>query len=65
MKETSGFQDIMRMATEIAGSPERALAWLQAPLPAFDGRSPNELLQAGREDTVRSYLASIESGFVG
>lgn len=53
------------MATEIAGSTERALAWLQRSLAAFDGRTPNDLVHAGREDAVRSYLASIESGFVG
>lgn len=40
-------------------------AWLDQPLRTFQGNTPRQLIEMGRTNDVLSYLASIESGYVG
>lgn len=57
--------DVLVAVEAISGDHDRAVAWLQEPLPAFDGKTALELIAEGRTDAVLRYLASIASGFVG
>lgn len=56
---------VMQAVEAISGDHDRAVAWLQEPLPTFDGKTALELIAEGRTDAVLRYLASIASGFVG
>lgn len=57
---------VLTRAIEIAsGDRLRAEQWYHSPLPAFGGRSPEELVGAGKLNVVLQYLESIESGYVG
>jgi hypothetical protein len=56
---------VLQAVKAISGDRDRTVAWLQEPLPTFDGNTALELIAAGRTDAVLRYLASIASGFVG
>jgi hypothetical protein len=58
-------QRLLAAVESVAGSRARAKAWLNEPLTTFRGKSALELVAAGRINDVLTYLASIESGFVG
>lgn len=56
---------VLSEAETLFGDRATAMAWLDRPLPTFRGVTPRQLIGAGRANDVLSYLASIESGFVG
>jgi len=56
---------VLQVVEAISGDHDRAVAWLQDPLPTFDGKTALGLIAEGHSDTVLRYLASIASGFVG
>jgi hypothetical protein len=45
--------------------PEAIAAWLDRPVPAFDGKTPLELIRSGRSETVLGALLSLNRGFGG
>jgi hypothetical protein len=55
--------DILVRVLPWAGSPPQALAWYRAqPLPSFGDMTAQELVQQGRADDVKTYLARIAAG---
>lgn len=56
---------VLAEAEAVFGDRASAMAWLDQPLSTFHDHTPRQLIAAGRADDVLSYLASIESGFVG
>lgn len=44
---------------------EEIADWLARPAPAFDGRTPREMILAGRSETVLGALLSLNRGFAG
>lgn len=56
---------IMHRARKLTGSDDAAHAWMNAPLPALDGRTPAELVNDGREEDVLAYLGTLPSGSSG
>lgn len=55
---------VLQAVEAISGDHDRAVAWLQEPLPTFGGKTALQLIAEGRTDAVLRYLASIASGFV-
>jgi uncharacterized protein (DUF2384 family) len=53
---------VLRAAEAISGDSARAVAWLQKPIPDFNGKKPMELIAEGRTDALLCYMSSIESG---
>jgi hypothetical protein len=45
--------------------PEAVAPWLERPVPAFDGKTPRELIKSGRSETVLGALLSLNRGFGG
>jgi hypothetical protein len=45
--------------------PEIIADWLRRPIPAFGGRTPREMILAGRSETVLGALMALNRGFGG
>lgn len=43
-----------------SGEAEQARAWLDVPLPAFDARTPRQVLLAGRPDLLTGMLLALQ-----
>ncbi len=57
---------VMRAASDISGSVEQAIYWYKNnPLPPFDYKTPEDLVSAGRTDTLIAYIQSLQAGFAG
>lgn len=57
---------VMRAAVDIAGNVEEAIFWYKNnPLPAFDYKTPQDLVSEGRTDALIKYIQSLQAGFAG
>ena len=55
-RKAQAYYTVMHAARGIAGNDDAASAWMNAPLPAFDGKTPAELVGAGRADAVLEHI---------
>lgn len=54
---------ILAMATEMAGSEERAAIWFKhQPIPGWAGKTAYDLVREGKTDKVLAYLEAVRSG---
>lgn len=54
---------ILAMASEMAGSEERAVVWFKhQPIPGWGGKTAFDLTTEGKADKVLSYLEAVRSG---
>lgn len=57
---------VVRAAVDIAGSVEEAIFWFKNnPLPAFDYKTPQDLVSEGRTEALIKYVQSLQAGFAG
>lgn len=57
---------VVRAAVDISGSVEEAIFWFKNnPLPAFDYKTPQDLVSEGRTDVLIKYIQSLQAGFTG
>lgn len=57
---------VLSAAMEVAGDRDRAIYWYRnTPIPAFEHRTAEQLVSAGKTDAVVSYLLSIKTGSSG
>lgn len=57
---------VVRAAVDISGSVEEAIFWFKNnPLPAFDYKTPQDLVSEGRTDVLIKYIQSLQAGFAG
>lgn len=61
----SDLERVLSDAETVFGDRATATAWLDHPLSTFHGSTPRQLIDEGRAKDVLSYLASIDSGFLG
>jgi len=55
--------EILTRVSAWAGGPAQAMAWYRAePIPAFGGRTAEQLVKSGRATALRDYLDSIAMG---
>lgn len=64
-RRAQAYYTVMHSARTIAGSDDAASAWMNAPLPSFDGRTPAQLVGDSREDEVLRYIDSLKAGTSG
>ncbi|RCV89053.1 DUF2384 domain-containing protein [Vreelandella rituensis] len=57
--------EVLRTAEQISGDRQKALAWYRDPLPLFDHKTPEQLVESGRKEALLRYLRSLEAGFLG
>lgn len=57
---------VVRAAVDIAGSVEEAIYWYKNnPLPAFDYKTPQDLVSEGRTEALIRFIKSLQAGFSG
>jgi Protein of unknown function (DUF2384) len=55
--------EILTRVSAWAGGPAQAMAWYRAePIPAFGGRTAEQLVKSGQATALRDYLDSIAMG---
>jgi uncharacterized protein (DUF2384 family) len=55
------YYNVMHEARRIAGSIEAANDWMNAPLAAFEGKTPAQMVNEGREEQVLAHLRAQKS----
>jgi putative toxin-antitoxin system antitoxin component (TIGR02293 family) len=57
---------IVRLANQVFGNPEKSRKWLNSPKRALDGRSPIEMLDSAEGvRRVEELLGRLDEGFFG
>ncbi|RJG02810.1 MbcA/ParS/Xre antitoxin family protein [Noviherbaspirillum sedimenti] len=64
-RKAQAYYTIMHRARGVAENDDAASAWMNAPLPAFDGKTPAQLVNDGREDDVLGYIDALKPGSPG
>ncbi|HEY0847857.1 MAG TPA: MbcA/ParS/Xre antitoxin family protein [Noviherbaspirillum sp.] len=64
-RKAQAYYTIMHRMRGVAGSDDAASAWMNAPLPALDGKTPAQLVSDGREDDVLAYIDALKPGVSG
>ena len=59
-RKAQAYYTVMHRVRDIAGNDDAANAWMNEALPAFDGKTPAELVNAGREEAVLAYISSLK-----
>jgi uncharacterized protein (DUF2384 family) len=59
-RKAQAYYTVMHAVRAVAGNDDAASAWMEAPLPAFDGRTPAQLVNEGRADEVLAHVRSLE-----
>ena len=58
-RKAQAYYTIMHSVRKIAGNDDAASAWMDEPLPTFDGKTPARLVSEGRADDVLAYINSL------
>ncbi len=58
-RKAQAYYTVMHRARPVAGNDDAASAWMNEPLPAFDGKTPAQLVNDGRADDVLDYIDSL------
>lgn len=58
-RKAQAYYTVMHAVRPIAGSDDAADAWMNAPLAAFDGATPAQLVAQGRQDDVLAHIATL------
>lgn len=64
-RKAQAYYTVMHRVRGITGSDDAASAWMNAPLPALNGKTPAELVSDGREAEVLGYIDSLTPGSPG
>jgi uncharacterized protein (DUF2384 family) len=60
-RKAQAYYTVMHAMRPSAGSDEAADAWMNAPLAAFDGATPAQLVAQGRQDEVLRHIGKLQS----
>lgn len=55
-RRAQAYYNVMHEARRSAGSDDAANGWMNAPLAHFDGKTPAQMVNEGREEQVLDYL---------
>lgn len=58
------WNDIEKDVTELFGSPELAVRWLNKPLAQFEGRTARQVYDCGEGEQVEALILRAKHGFV-
>lgn len=61
-RKAQAYYTIMHRVRGITANDDAASAWMNEPLPPFDGKTPAQLVSDGREDDVLGYIDSLKRG---
>jgi uncharacterized protein (DUF2384 family) len=60
-RKAQAYYLVMHKAKEVVGNDAAANVWMEQALPTFDGKTPAELVNEGREEAVLAYISSLKS----
>lgn len=58
-RKAQAYYTVMDAARSIAGNDDAASAWMNEPLSNFDGKTPAQLINDGREEEMLVYVATL------
>jgi uncharacterized protein (DUF2384 family) len=58
-RKAQAYYTVMHAVRAVTGNDDAASAWMEAPLPAFDGRTPAQLVNDGRADEVLAHVRTL------
>lgn len=61
-RKAQAYYTVMHAMQAIAGNDDAAHAWMNAPLPAFGGKTPAELVGAGQAEQVLEHVRTLKPG---
>lgn len=61
-RKAQAYYAVMHAAQDIAGNEAAASGWMEAPLSAFEGKTPAVLVAEGRETEVLEHIRSLKPG---
>lgn len=61
-RKAQAYYTVMHKVRGLAGSDDAASAWMNEALPAFEGKTPAELVSDGRVEEVLGYIDSLAPG---
>ena len=59
-RKAQAYYTIMHAVRAVLGSDDAASAWMEAPLPAFGGSTPAQLVNEGRADDVLAHVGTMK-----
>jgi len=59
-RKAQAYYAVMHEARQVLGSDDTASAWMEAPLPAFESRTPAQLVAQGREQALLDHIRSMK-----
>jgi uncharacterized protein (DUF2384 family) len=59
-RKAQAYYTVMNAVRAVAGSDDAANAWMNAPLAAFDGKTPAQLVGDGRTEDVLAHVRSLK-----
>ena len=64
-RKAQAYYTVMNAIRAAAGSDEAASSWMEAPLAAFEGKTPASLVGDGRAQEVLEHIHSLKPGKAG
>ncbi|MET0981410.1 MAG: antitoxin Xre/MbcA/ParS toxin-binding domain-containing protein [Telluria sp.] len=61
-RKAQAYYTVMHAVKGAVGNDDAANTWMNAALPACDGRTPAELVAAGRAEEVLAHIRTLQSG---
>ena len=61
-RKAQTYYTVMHAIRGILGNDDAANEWMNAPLPAFDGKTPAALVGDGRADAVLEHIRTLKAG---
>ena len=61
-RKAQAYYTVMHAIRNIVGNDDAASAWMNAALPAFDGKTPAELVGDGRAEAVLEHIRTLKPG---
>lgn len=60
-RKAQTYYSVMHAVRAVLGSDDAASAWMEAPLAAFDGKTPATLVSDGRVDEVLAHVRALKA----
>ena len=64
-RKAQTYYTVMHAVRRVLGNDEAASGWMEAPLPAFEGKTPAILVADGREAEVLEHVRLLKPGAQG
>ena len=61
-RKAQAYYTVMHEVRSKLGGDDAASAWMEAPLPAFEGKTPAQLVGEGREGEVLAHIRAVKPG---